>query len=55
MERRARLAELLDGAGLAIHFSHEIEGDAPRRGDDEVLIPVEAAHRNEMMAPTLTE
>ena len=28
-ERRAKIAELLDGAGLQIRFSHEVEGDGP--------------------------
>jgi bifunctional non-homologous end joining protein LigD len=28
-ERRAKLAELIDGAGLAVQFSHQIEGDGP--------------------------
>jgi bifunctional non-homologous end joining protein LigD len=29
-ERRAKLAELLDGAGLPIQFSHEVAGDGPK-------------------------
>jgi bifunctional non-homologous end joining protein LigD len=28
-ERRAKLADLIDGAGLAIQFSHEVDGDGP--------------------------
>jgi bifunctional non-homologous end joining protein LigD len=28
-ERRVRLAELVEGAGLAIQFSHAVEGDGP--------------------------